>query len=118
MDEIGKNLKHEKFELHELTSSSLHIKDISQRIQAIDISQIKEIEIIGIISNSGFCGTMEWGMSNPTFILPTNFIYNIINLFKRKNDTVHIKVSLKDGKKFIALGNKNHFNKLQKLLTK
>ncbi len=116
MDEIGKNLKYEKFELHELTNSSFQIKNVSQQIQRIDISKLDKIEIVGVKSNSGFCGSMEWGMSNPTVILPTNFFYNIINLFKRKSDIVHIKVSLKDGKEFIVLGNQNHFNKLQKLI--
>lgn len=92
------------------------IKSVSQQIQQIDISQIQEIEIVGVKSNSGFCGTMEWGMSNPTFILPTNFIYNIINFFKRKKDVILIKVALKDGEEFIVLGNHNHFIKLQNLL--
>lgn len=114
MDEIGKNLKYERFELHALSSSTLEIRNGSQQIQQVNIGQIKEIEISGVISGSGFCGTMEWGMGNPTFILPTNLFYNIINFFKRKKDIVHIKVALKDGKEFVVVGNQNHFTMLQK----
>lgn len=118
MIEIGQNLKYEKFKLETLTGTTLKIKDAYRKDHQIDVFHIKEIEIVGVKSNSGFCGSMEWGMGNPTFILPTNFFYNIFNSFKRKNDVIHMKVALKDGKEFIAIGTYHYYNKLQKLLKK
>ena len=118
MIEIGQNLQYEKLELKALTSTMLKLRDASRRFHEIEVLEIKEIEIAGVKSNSGFCGSMEWGMSNPTFILPTNLFYNIFNVFKRKNDVIHIKVALKDGKKFIAIGTYHHYSTLQKLLKK
>lgn len=116
MIEIGKNLKYEKLEFVELADSTLLLKNASHKIQNIDIDQIKNIELVGVKSNTGYCGTLESGMSNPTFILPTNFFYNIINVFKRKNDTVHIKVDLKNGSEFIVIGELKLYTVLQKLL--
>lgn len=116
MEEIGKNIKYEKFELLDLTNSILKIKNASHKVKDVDLSQIQKTEITGVKSNSGFSGTMEWGMKNPTFILPTNFIYNIFNLFKRKNDIVHIKITLKDDYEFVVLGTQHYYNELQKFL--
>lgn len=118
MDQIGKNLKYEKYELLDLTHSVLKIKDSAHKNHDIAISQIQKTEVTGIKSNSGFSGTMEWGMKNPTFLLPTNFVYNIINLFKRKDDIVHIKITLNNGNEFIVLGNHHHFNQLQRAIKK
>ena len=112
MIEIGSNLRYEKYEFQAFDGSIIKIRNSSGQTHQIDAGQVKSIEIIGIKSNSGYCGTMEWGMSNPTFILPTNFFYNIINLFKRRNDTIHIKITLKDGKEFVILGNKDLYNQL------
>ena len=118
MVEIGTHLKYERFEFQTINESTLRIKNTSNKFKSIDISKIESVEIIGIKSASGYCGTMEWGMGNPTFILPTNFFYNIINLFKRKNDTVHLKVSLKNGNEFVVIGNKDLHNRLNQLLQK
>ncbi len=116
MVEIGKNLQYERFLLEDLTDSLLTLKDGAQNLHRIDVPQIKEIELVGVVSNSGFCGSMEWGMGNPTFLLPTNLFYNIFNVFKRRNDPVHIKIVMRNGREFIVIGKENHYIKLGKLL--
>lgn len=116
MIEIGANLKYEKRIFQELDGSVLKLEDAAGQIHQCDLSEIDAIEIVGIKSNSGYCGTMEWGMKNPTFILPTNFFYNIINAFKRKRDPVHLKVTKKDGDEFIVIGNKNLYIRLKREL--
>ena len=116
--EIGNNLKYERLKIIELNDNFIRIQDSSDQIQQIDISEIRKVEIAGVKSNSGFCGSMEWSMSNPTFLLPTNLFYNIINSFKRKKDTIHIKVEFTNGKPVIVIGTQNHFLKLQSLTKK
>lgn len=113
--EIGKNLKYERLKLIELTDNFIKIQDSSGQIKQIYISEIRKVEIAGVKSNSGFCGSMEWSMSNPTFLLPTNLFYNIINSFKRKKDIIHIKVEFKNSEPVILIGAQNHFIKLQSL---
>ncbi len=114
MIEIGKNLKYEKLEYVDLTDSSLKLRDASGRIREVALDQVRQTEITGVKSASGFCGTSEWGMSNPTFILPSNFIFNILNAFKRRKDLVHIKVTLKNGSEFIVLGSHGLYEKLSR----
>lgn len=118
MMEIGKNLQYEKFALESLSDSILAIKSASHHIQEIDVTEIDQVEIVGIARNSGVCGSMEYGMTNPTFLLPTNFLLNILSAFKKRNDTVHIKVSLQGAKEFIVLGDQTSFKTLQKLTSK
>ncbi len=110
--EIGKNLKFEKLAFVALTDRILQLRDASDRLKEIPLEQIQRVDIIGVKSASGFCGTSEWGMSNPTFLLPINFIFNLRNIFKRKKDCIHIKVMLKDGSEFIVLGSYDLYEKL------
>lgn len=114
MIEIGKNLQYEKLEFVDLSDSTLYLRDASKNSKTIERDQIHHVEISGVKSASGFCGTAEWGMSNPSFLLPTNFVFNILNLFKRKKDLVHIKVVLKDGCTFIVLGSYELYTKLHR----
>lgn len=101
MDTIGENLKYERFEVVALDSSTLELKKSPSKTKQINICEIKKLELTGIKSASGFSGTMEWGMRNPTFILPTTIWNNIISLFKRKNDTFFYKVTLLNDIKII-----------------
>lgn len=113
MIEIGKNLKYPKLEFVTLTQSHLQLRDASRREKNIPLDQIVDTEITGVKKASEFSGSAEFGMSNPTFLLPTNFVFNLINLFKRKNDLVHIKVTLQNGEEFIVLGSHDLYRKLQ-----
>ncbi len=114
MIEIGKNLKYEKLAFVQLSGAVLQLRDASDQLRDIALDQILHAEITGVKSASGYSGTSEWGMSNPTFLLPTNFIFNIINAFKRRKDLVHIKLSLKNGEEFIVLGSYDLYDKLKK----
>lgn len=116
MIEIGKNLKYEKFGFVELTDSSLRLRDASDRLKEVPLDRIQHAEITGVKSASGFCGTQEWGMSNPTFMLPTNFIFNILNAFRRRRDLVHIKLTLQEGDEFIVLGSHDLYDKLRRVV--
>ena len=103
MIEIGKNLKYEQFLFHELGELSLKLKNRSNLIVEVKISDIDQVELVGVKSNSEFRGTMDWGMSNPTFILPTTICYNIFRLFKNKKKEVALyRITLNDGKTYIV----------------
>ncbi len=116
---IGENLKYERSEVVSVDSSIIELKGSPNKTKQIVISEIKKLEISGIKSNSGFSGTMEWGMRNPTFILPTTIWNNIISLFKRRNDTIHYKVTLSDDIKLIIYCSNGKFNqKLKQLAEK
>ena len=118
MIEIGQNLQHPLYDLQGLTKDSMRIRNSSAKTSEVALAEIKKIELAGIQSNSGFSGTMEWGMRNPTFLLPTNLLYNIINLFKRRDDTVYFKVIMNDESVFMVRGKKSSFSEIQKLITK
>lgn len=114
--EIGKNLQYEKVKLVSMTDTHIKIENASKQNHQINIADVNEIEIVGIKRSSGFCGTSEWGMSNPTFLLPTNFFYNIISLFKRNNDIVHIRLGFKTGNGIILLGTQQDYNELRNII--
>jgi len=116
MVEIGQNLKYPQSELLGLSKSSIKIRFASNKTLKIHFEEIAKVGIVGIKSSSGFSGTMEWGMSNPTFILPTYLFYNIINLFKRRDDDVFFKVTLKDGKIYIVRGKKSNYSEIKRLI--
>ena len=114
MIEIGQNLKYPLYDLQEIAHNSITITNVSQGTQVVEFSSIEGVELAGIKSNSGFSGTMEWGMKNPTFLLPTNFFYNIINLFKRRDDIIYFKLMMNDGKIFLVKSNMSSFHSVQK----
>lgn len=113
---IGENLKYERSEVVAVDSSTIELKKPPYSTQKILISEIENLEITGIKSDSGFSGTMEWGMRNPTFILPTTIWNNIISLFKRRSDTFHYLVTLSDDKKIIIFCSNGKFNQILKQL--
>ena len=118
MVEIGQNLKYTQSELHDFSDTSMTLRDASNKTVQIDFGEVEKVELAGIKSGSGFSGTMEWGMGNPTFLLPTNLFYNIINLFKRRDDDVYFKVLLKDGKIFLVRSKKSNFSAIQQSIEK
>ena len=107
---IGENLKYERNEVVEVDSNAIKLKSASNKIKKILISEIKALELTGIKSNSGYSGTMEWGMRNPTFILPTTIWNNILSLFERRSDTLHYIVTISDDKKIIIYCSNGRFN--------
>lgn len=113
---IGENLKLKKYELIELGSTALKLKSLTNEIIEIAYSDIDKVELSGIKRNTGSSGTMEWGMSNPTFLLPINFLYNLISLFRRQADTCFSKVTLLDGEKIIVLSNRKNHEKMSNIL--
>lgn len=116
---IGENLKYERSEVVSVDSRIIELKESPNKTKKIVISEIKKLEITGIRSNSGFSGTMEWGMRNPTFILPTTIWNNIISLFKRRNDILYYLVTLFDGKKSIIYCSNGRLNqKLKQIIEK
>lgn len=114
---IGENLKYERNEVIEVDYSVIRLKSASNKTKQILISEIKTLELTGIKSSSGFTGTMEWGMKNPTFILPTTIWNNIISLFKRRNDILHYLVTLSDDKKSIIYCSDSRLNQKLKQIT-
>lgn len=116
MIEIGENLKYKHFQFHKLEDRTLFLKDSFGNVIDLKIQEVDSVKIAGINKNSEFSGTMDWGMRNPTVLLPTNFFYNIINLFrKRKNEVVLYSILLKDGKRYIVHTPSNHGINLLKL---
>lgn len=111
MIEIGENLKFERFEVKDIDNTGIILSDKSNRIKTVPFTDILNFELTGIKNNSGFCGTMEWSMSNPTFLLPANFWYNILSWFKRQDDTAYYKITASDGSQFIAYSSNKLINK-------
>ena len=116
---IGENLKYERNEVVEVDNSAITLQGALNKTKQILISEIKTLELTGIKNNSGVSGTMEWGMRNPTFILPTTIWNNIISLFKRRNDIVHYLVTLSNGRKSIIYCSNGRLNqKLKQMIEK
>ena len=116
---IGENLKYERNEVVDVNNGVIQLKSAPNIKKQIRISEIKKLEVTAIKSNSGFSGTMEWGMRNPTFILPTTIWNNIISLFKRRNDIFHYLVTLSDGQKNIIYCSNGRINqKLKQIIEK
>lgn len=114
---IGENLQYPKYEVVDVNNSAIRLKSASTKTTQILISEIKKLELTGVKSNSGFSGTMEWGMRNPTFILPTTIWNNIISLFKRRNDIFHYLLTLADGKKSIIYCSSSGLNQKLKQIS-
>ena len=103
MIEIGKNLKFKHFRLLEIEETKLNLIDSKKNAVVVYKKDIEHVEIVGINKNSEFRGTMDWGMRNPTFLLPTNLFYNLLSVFKDKNKEVVLhKIQLKDCEKYIV----------------
>lgn len=107
---IGENLKYERYEVIEVDSHAIELKSVSNKSRQILLSEIKSLQVTGIKSSSGYSGTMEWGMRNPTFILPTTIWNNILTLFKRRSDIMHYIVTLSDDRKILIYCSNGSFN--------
>lgn len=111
---IGENLNLPRYEVEAYQKEELLLKSRSHSSMKIALHEITTVEIIGVKNNSGYSGTMEWGMKNPTFILPTNFWFAILNWFKRqRDDLVYFKVTMKDNRQLVASSNKSTFKTIQ-----
>lgn len=113
---IGENLDYPQFQLHEIDNTSVTLTNLSGEARKIPLTEITNLELVGIKSGSGYCGSMEWGMKNPTFLLPTNFFYNIINSFRRKNDTVFYKMLLTNEDTYLIRSGKKSYDTLRRLV--
>jgi hypothetical protein len=103
MTKIGDNLAFARLKATELTDTGIVLIDASGESRTIPLSEITAIALVGVKSASGFCGTMEWGMTNPTLILPVN-LWNIIrNVVKRRQDVHHYKLTLAGGEEIIVI---------------
>ncbi len=119
MIEIGKNLKFKHFRLHKIEENGLKLIDSEKNVEVVDKKDIKHVEIVGINKNSEFRGTMDWGMRNPTFLLPTNLFYNLLSVFKNKNKGVVLhKILLKGGVQYIVHSDRENSDILLKLTKK
>ena len=107
---IGENLQYERYDVIEVDNTIIKLKGRSTKTETMLISEIKALELTGSKSNSEFSGTMEWGMRNPTFILPTTIWNNIISLFKRRSDTLYYKATMSDDSKIIICSSSSEFN--------
>ena len=118
MIEIGENLKLKQFQLRNIGEKILELGDYSGKIVTVNIQDIVKIEISGISKNSEFRGTMDWGMSNPTVILPTTIIYNIISLFKNKRKEIVLhKFTLLGGLQYIVYCDREGSDRLLRINT-
>lgn len=116
---IGENLKYKRNEVVAIGESTIELQESPYETREIVIAELKQIEIAAIKSATGFTGSMEWGMRNPTFVLPTIVWNNVISLFKRRNDTFHYLVTLSDDTKIIIYSNNSKFNhRLKQLANK
>ena len=116
MIEIGENLKFDRFEVKKFDENEIKLTSTSNAIKTVHVCDILRIELTGIKNSSGYCGTMEWGMGNPTFILPINFWYNIINWFKRQDDLVYYKVTVVEGDQFVVFSDKKIYKEISRIL--
>lgn len=98
---IGENLKLERFEVKGYDETEIHLINVTSGSRTLALVEILKVELLGIKNNSGYSGTMEWGMTNPTFILPVNLWNIILNWFKRQNDELYCKVTIAAGEQFV-----------------
>ena len=110
---IGENLDLQRYELKGFDGRELQLHSPGYQHRKIAINDVEKVELVGIKNNSGYSGTMEWGMKNPTFLLPTNFWFAILNWFKRSGDDLYFfKVSLKSGEQVIACSGKKFYKEI------
>ncbi len=109
---IGENLKLERYTVLALDDDIVRIKT-SVGPKAVSLSDITEIELIGIKNNSGYSGTMEWWMKNPTFLLPTHLWFSILNWFKRQEDDVYFKMVLHNSEQFVVFSSKKMYKQIE-----
>lgn len=76
---------------------------------SVKLSDIEDVQILKVNNPSDFCSTMDYGMTNPTFLLPTNVIIRIIQFFQKKKKLVVFQISLKDKRTIIAKGEEKLF---------
>ena len=113
---IGENLKLDRFDVREFDASVIKLVSQSKELKTVVTSEITKVELIGVKNNSGYSGTMEWGMKNPTFLLPTNFCYAIINWFKRQEDDVYYKITMAGEDQFVVFSSKKIYKEICSLI--
>ncbi|BHH84935.1 hypothetical protein [Desulforhopalus sp. 52FAK] len=109
---IGENLKFTRFDVMEFDSSEIKLVSQSNELKTVATSEVTKVELIGVKNNSGYSGTMEWGMKNPTFLLPTNFCYTILNWFKRQEDDVYYKMTMVGEEPFVVHSSKKIYKEI------
>lgn len=114
---IGENLKLQRYSVTVLGEDSLRLNS-GAGFKTVPLSDIVEIELIGIKNNSGYSGTMEWGMKNPTFILPINFWFSILNWFKRQEDDIYFKMVLHNSEQFVVFSSKKLYKQIEARLVR
>lgn len=110
---IGENLRLERCTVTAIDDDTLRLKTSNSGFKVVALSDIAEIELIGIKNNSGYSGTMEWGMKNPTFLLPTNLWFSVLNWFKRQEDDVYFKVALNNSEQFVVFSSKKFYKQIK-----
>jgi len=113
---IGEHLRLDRFEVTHYDNSVLELQSVTNEVKRVAFEYIVKVELIGVKNNSGYSGTMEWGMKNPTFILPTNFWFAILNWFKRQDDDVYYKMTMAGKEQFVVYSSKKRYKEICNLI--